>query len=90
MNIRRPVAALFLALALVGGGAGSLTACGSPSGGENSETRDDGTTDDDSENTSGNDDSDVSQGNLPDNSDNDPDDNSDSDRDEDEDAGGNN
>ena len=90
MNTRRPVAALFIALALLGGGAGTLTACGSPSGGENSDTRNDGTTDDDSENTEGSDPGDPSQGNLPDNSDNDPDDNSDSERDEDEDAGGNN
>ena len=62
MEIRRPVAALFAALALFGGGA-TLTACGDPSGLD----RNDGTSDD-SENTGGNDPSDESQDNLPDNS----------------------
>ena len=71
MRIRRPVAALFVALALVGGGTGTLTACGSPAGGENSDTRNDGTTDDDSENTEGGEPADPSQGNLPDNQDSD-------------------
>ncbi len=62
MELRRPIAALLTALALVGGGA-TLTACGDPAGLD----RNDGTTDD-SENTSGNDPSDESQDNLPDNS----------------------
>jgi hypothetical protein len=62
MELRRPIAALLTALALVGGGA-TLTACGDPAGLD----RNDGTTDD-SENTSGNDPSEDSQDNLPDNS----------------------
>ncbi len=64
MNIRRPLAASFIALALVGGPV-TLTACASPSGGGNSEERNDGTTDDESSNTSGSNPGDVSQGNLP-------------------------
>jgi hypothetical protein len=67
MEIRRPVAALFVALALVGGPA-SLTACSSSSG----DGSNDGTTDDDSTNTSGGNPGDVSQGNLPSNNDSDP------------------
>jgi hypothetical protein len=63
MNIRRPVAALFVSLALVGGPA-ALTGCGDPAGLD----RNDGTTDD-SENTGGSNPGDESQGNLPDNSD---------------------
>ena len=66
MQLRRPIAALMTALALVGGGA-TLTACGDPAGLE----RNDGTTDD-SENTSGDDPSEESQDNLPDNSNPDP------------------
>jgi hypothetical protein len=69
MEIRRPVAALFLALTLAGGGLGALTGCGDPSGGATSDNRNDGTPDDDSKNTSGNDPSGVSQGNVPDNDD---------------------
>jgi hypothetical protein len=61
MNIRRPVAALFAALALFGGGV-TMTACEAAGQDQN-----DGTTDD-SENTGGSDPSDESQGNLPDNS----------------------
>ena len=63
MEIRRPLAALMTALALVGGGS-TLAACGDPAGTD----RNDGTSDD-SSNTSGNDPSDESQGNLPDTSD---------------------
>jgi hypothetical protein len=63
MELRRPLAALMTALALVGGGA-SLTACGGDPAGLD---RNDGTTDD-SENTSGEDPSEDSQDNLPDNS----------------------
>jgi hypothetical protein len=64
MQLRRPIAALFTALALFGGGTATLSACGDPAGAD----RSDGTTDD-SGNTSGNDPSDESQDNLPDNSD---------------------
>jgi hypothetical protein len=64
MEIRRPIAALMTALALVGGGA-TLTACQAAGQEQN-----DGTTDD-SGNTSGSDPSEESQGNLPDNSDRD-------------------
>jgi hypothetical protein len=66
MKIRRPVAAVFVALALVAGG-GSMAACSSAGGGTE---RNDGTSDVESGNTSGNDPGGVSQGNLPDNSDN--------------------
>lgn len=66
MQLRRPLAALFTALALFGGTA-TMTACGDPAGTD----RSDGTTDD-SENTSGNDPSDEEQGELPDNSNPDP------------------
>jgi hypothetical protein len=66
MEIRRPIAALLTALALVGGGA-SMTACASPSGGSNSDQRNDGTNDT-SHNTAGNDPGGASQNNLPDNS----------------------
>jgi len=62
MELRRPIAALMTALALLGGGGASLTACGSAG-----ESQNDGTTDD-SENTSGDDPSEDSQDNLPDNS----------------------
>ena len=61
MNIRRPIAALFAALALFGGGV-TMTACEAAGQDQN-----DGTTDD-SDNTGGSDPSDESQGNLPDNS----------------------
>jgi hypothetical protein len=66
MRIRRPVAALFVALALVGG-TGTLTACGDPA----STT---GTPKDTAENTEGGDPADPSQGNLPDNQDSDQED----------------
>ncbi len=65
MQLRRPIAVLFTALTLFGGGA-TMTACGAA--GQN---QDDGTTDD-SENTEGSDPGDESQGNLPDNSNPDP------------------
>ncbi|SDY20704.1 hypothetical protein SAMN05661080_02689 [Modestobacter sp. DSM 44400] len=61
MMIRRSAAALFTALALVGGGA--MTACADPT---NATT---GTPKDNAENTSGDDPGGVSQGNLPDISD---------------------
>jgi hypothetical protein len=70
MQIRRPIAALFVALALFGGGTATLSGCGDPAG----QDRNDGTTDDDSGNTSGNDPGSDEQGNLPDNSDPDQDD----------------
>ena len=85
MEIRRPVVALFAALALFGGPA-TLAGCGSPNGLD----RNDGDSSDDAQNTSGSIETDPSQGNLPDNSDNAPDDNSNSERDEDGDSGGNN
>ena len=61
MNIRRPIAALFTALALFGGGV-TMTACEAAGSGQS-----DGTTDD-SENTGGSNPEDESQGNVPDNS----------------------
>ena len=67
MHLRRPIAALFTALALFGGGA-TLTACEAAGQDQN-----DGTTDD-SENTGGDDPADDSQDNLPDNSNQEPDD----------------
>ena len=78
MNIRRSMAGLLTALALVSGGA--LTACGDPA----SNT---GTTKDTSTNTSGNDPGGTSQGNLPDNETRDPSGNESRDNNED---GGNN
>jgi hypothetical protein len=67
MNIRRPAAAFFVALALVGGPA-TLTACGDPSGLD----RNDGdSSDNETGNTSGADPGDVSQGNVPRNDSND-------------------
>jgi hypothetical protein len=65
MHIRRPIAALFAALALFGGGTATMSGCGGDPAGLD---RNDGTTDD-SGNTGGNDPSDESQDNLPDNSD---------------------
>ena len=65
MQIRRPIAALFAALALFGGGV-TMTACEAAGQDQN-----DGTTDD-SENTDGGDPSEESQDNLPDNSNPDP------------------
>jgi hypothetical protein len=62
MQIRRPVAALVTALALVGGGA-SLTGCASPTDAKT------GTPADNAVNTSGNKPQSVDQGSLPDNSD---------------------
>jgi hypothetical protein len=61
MNIRRPVAGLFIALAVLGGPA-TLTACGDPAGLD----RNDGdSSDNDTGNTSGNNPADVSQGGVP-------------------------
>ncbi|MCW2741895.1 MAG: hypothetical protein JWR45_2317 [Blastococcus sp.] len=68
MHIRRPIAALFVALALVGGGSATLAGCGGDPAGLD---RNDGTTDG-SSNTSGGDPSSTEQGNLPDNSNPDP------------------
>jgi hypothetical protein len=68
MHIRRPIAALLTALALVGGGSATLSACGGDPAGLD---RNDGTTDD-SGNTSGNDPGSDEQDNLPDNSNPDP------------------
>jgi hypothetical protein len=65
MHLRRPIAALFTALALFGGGV-TLTACEAAGQDQN-----DGTTDD-SENTGGDDPADDSQDNLPDNSNQEP------------------
>jgi len=62
MRIRRPAAALLLALTLAGGPA-VLTACGDPSGGNTS--RNDGSTDDNTTNTDGADPGSKSQGSLP-------------------------
>ncbi len=68
MQLRRPIAALFTALALLGGGTATLSACGGDPAGLD---RNDGTTDD-TKNTEGNNPSDESQGNLPDNSNEEP------------------
>jgi hypothetical protein len=65
MHIRRPTAALFVALALFGGGS-TITACSSSGQNQN-----DGTTDSGS-NTSGSNPSGTDQGNLPNNSDKQP------------------
>jgi len=65
MQIRRAVAAVLTAVALVGGGA-TLTACSDPAGLD----RRDGVPDDHVSNTRGNDPSSDQQGNLPDTSDN--------------------
>jgi hypothetical protein len=72
MQIRRPIAALFAALALFGGGV-TMTACDAAGQGQN-----DGTTDD-SENTGGSNPEDESQGNVPDNSNQEPNDEDDGD-----------
>jgi hypothetical protein len=61
MRIRRPIAALVTALALLGGGGATLTACGDPAGTD----RSDGTTD-----NGGN--SEEEGNGLPNNSDPDP------------------
>ncbi len=66
MQLRRPIAALFTALTLLGGGV-TMTACAAAGQGQS-----DGTTDEESGNTSGNDPSGESQDNLPDNSEQDP------------------
>ncbi len=74
MQIRRPIAALFTALALFGGGV-TMTACEAAGQDQN-----DGTTDD-SENTGGSDvsDEDADRENLPDNSNQEPNDEDDGD-----------
>ena len=59
MQIRRPIAALFLTLALFGGGGATLAGCGDPAGVD----RNDGTTDN-SKNTSGG----AQESQVPDNS----------------------
>jgi hypothetical protein len=64
MQIRRPIAALFAALAIFGGGTATLSGCGGDPAGLD---RNDGTTDD-SGNTGGSDPSGDEQDNLPDNS----------------------
>jgi hypothetical protein len=67
MELRRPIAALFTALALFGGGA-TMTGCEAAGQDQN-----DGTTDD-SGNTGGSEPTGDEQGNLPDNTNEDPDD----------------
>jgi len=64
MRLRRPIAALFTALALFGGGSATLAGCAGDPAGLN---RNDGTPDDHTTDTRGNDPSGESQGNLPDN-----------------------
>ncbi len=75
MQIRRPIAALFAALAIFGGGTATLSGCGGDPAGLD---RNDGTTDD-SENTSGGDPGSDEQDNLPDNSNQQPNDEDDGD-----------
>ncbi len=77
MEIRRPLVALFAALALFGGGSATLSGCGDPAGLD----RRDGTSDDNDIDTRGDDPSSDEQGNLPDNSD--PDQNNEEDRSDD-------
>jgi hypothetical protein len=77
MQIRRPIAALLTALALVGGGSATLSACGGDPAGLD---RNDGTSDD-SSNSSGNNPGSDEQDNLPDNSE--PDSNNDEDQNDD-------
>ena len=74
MQLRRPIATLFTALALFGGGV-TMTGCESAGQGQN-----DGTTDD-SENTGGSDvdEEDADRENLPDNSNQEPNDEDDGD-----------
>jgi hypothetical protein len=88
MNIRRPAAALFVSLALLGGPA-TLTACGGDPSGLN---RNDGDSSDNETggNTSGGDPGGVSQGNVPRNDSNevDPTDNEDRNEDSNPDSGG--
>jgi hypothetical protein len=72
MQLRRPIATLFTALALFGGG---VTTTGCEAAGQD---QNDGTTDD-SGNTGGSDPSSDDQGNLPDNSDEDEDSDEDTD-----------
>jgi hypothetical protein len=67
MSIRRPVAALFVALALVGGPA-TMTACSAAGGG--TERNDGDSSDNETANTGGSDPSGPSQGGLPRNNDN--------------------
>ena len=67
MQLRRPLATLFTALALFGGGV-TMTGCEAAGQDQN-----DGTTDD-SENTGGSEPTEDEQGNLPDNTNEDPDD----------------
>ena len=67
MQLRRPLAVLFTALALFGGGA-TMTGCEAAGQDQN-----DGTTDD-SGNTGGSEPTEDQQGNLPDNTNEDPDD----------------
>jgi hypothetical protein len=62
MHIRRPIAVLFVTLALFGGGSATLAGCGDPAGLD----RRDGTPDDNSANTSGANPTSDEQGNLPD------------------------
>jgi hypothetical protein len=64
MQLRRPIAALMTALALVGGGA-TMTACEAAGQDQNDGTTDSG----DTPNTETNEESDQSQDNVPDNSD---------------------
>jgi hypothetical protein len=85
MNIRRPVAAVFIALSLVGGPA-TLTACGDPSGLD----RNDGdSSDNETGNTGGAEPGDESQGNLPRNDSNEVDEDDNETRDEGEEGGDN-
>jgi hypothetical protein len=74
MQIRRPLAALMTALALFGGGA-TMTACSDA----DVTSPNEGTTDDDSENTDGNDPGSDERDNLPDNTNPDPEENQDGD-----------
>jgi hypothetical protein len=85
MNIRRPVSAVFIALALLGGPA-ALTACSDPNGLQ----RNDGdSSDNETASTSGADPGDTSQGNVPRNDSNEVDESNNESRDEGEEGGDN-
>ena len=79
MNIRRPVAALFVALTLVGGPA-TLTAC--RAAGCGTERNDGDRSDNETRNTDGDDPGGTSQGNLPKNDSNEVDEDDNEDRNE--------
>jgi hypothetical protein len=67
MNIRRPLAGLFVAVTLFGGGGAALAGCSDPVNAPTGTSKDSA-----SDTTAGTNPSDRSQGNLPDNSNREP------------------